>query len=1360
MLGRGHTRPKKNYLSSLVGTSNEVNVIVGTTNTISLIDTGSSVSTVSHSFYIDNFSDLPIHPIKELLRIECTDGQELPYEGFIEVDLTILGSRGTHSKDSKLHNCLFLVVPDSNYNSAVPVLIGTNILSSFIDQLQGTYGDKYLQDAHLFTSVYMALRCLTLRERNLRRQQNKLAVIKSAEKKTILIQPNSEVVISGYMDRKLPYHPVCALIQPTKRSSIPLDLDITPTVVSYTYHNHETTDVHITNISTRTVSISPHSILCELQPVHIQSIQKYEEEAESDMDTSELTICTDGLTECQINKGKELIQSYTDIMSQDDLDIGHTHMVRHRIDLTNDLPFKQKHRHIPPTMYEEVRDHIHQLLASGIIRQSHSPWTSNIVLCRKKDGKLRMCVDYRQLNTNTIKDAHALPRIEEILEGLAGNKYFTVIDMKSGYHQIEIEEEHKERTAFTVGPLGFYEYERMPFGLANSPATYQRLMETILQDLNLKICFVYLDDVIIFSDTYEEHLHRIDLVFQRLRETGLKLSPKKCSFFMPKVRYVGHVVSEHGIEPDPDKIEKVKSWPTPTTPEEVRRFIGFVGYYRRFVKDFSRIARPLTNLIPVTTKKKGKKFKVENSRKAWTWGEAQENAFTTLKSCLITPPILGYPNFTQSFELYTDASGRGLGAILYQEQEGHKRVIAYASRGLTKSEQHYPAHRLEFLALKWAVTDKFSDYLMTSKFIVYTDNNPLTYVLSSAKLDATTQRWIAALSSYNFEIKYRPGVNNADADALSRLPALANITDNTSELPLASVQAICNFISVPAIETISFSAEITNHLSDPFISNRVDLADAQTKDGVLRFWISQVMSGQKPRRSSVPKTPEHRVLFQNFDNLQVKDKVLRRLVTNSTTGEKHFQLIIPRSHRSMIIRSLHDQMGHQGRDRTTSLIRDRFFWHGLTRDVEDWISSCDRCLKRKTPRRDQAPLVSITTSQPLKLVCMDFLGLETSKGGYQYILVITDHFTKYALAVPTKNTTARTTDEAFLNNFVVHYGFPKRIHSDQGADFEGKLIKELCELAGMTKSRTTPYHPQGNGVCERFNRTLLSMLGTLNPEQKRDWKSHVNTMTHAYNSTKHDTTGMTPYFLLFGREPLLPVDITFNTHPCNNNNIPTSKYIKELKDRMSSAYKIALSTTKKAQEHQKDGYDLKTRGGIVEVGDTVLVKIVAWDGKHKLSDHWEDNPYVVLKQPNLDIPVFVVRRENGTGKNRTLHRNLLLPVGHLPNRNKINIPDPSDEDQTEEESVFLETTQSAEIDGPSSEPYTSQPELDEVKETDVTGDAQHQETEAIDRQPSEPTPIEIDDSITTSNTTETFETTDTDTDSNLSESTVNTETSF
>ena len=611
MIGRQQLRPnKKDYFSGLIGTSNEVNVVIGNTNTIALLDTGSSVSTVSFSFYRDNFSDIPIHPIKDLLRIECADGKELPYEGFVELDLNILGSRRTPTRDSTLYNCLFLVVPDSQYNSKVPVLVGTNILSSFIDDLQDIYGDRYLQDAHLLTPVYLALRCLRLREKELRKQQNKLAIVKSAEKNKIVIPPNSEVVISGYLDKKLPYHPVCALVQPTTRSSIPPDLDITPVLVPYTYNKSHTgtTDIQITNISTRTVTIPPNSILCELQPVHIENIDRQEEEQDL-LGETDVTMCTDGLTEIQIQRGKELIWKYSDIMAKDDMDIGHTKVVKHRIDLTNDIPFKQKHRRIPPAMYDEVRDHIHQLLTSGIIRKSFSPWTSNVVLCRKKDGKLRMCVDYRQLNDHSIKDAHALPRIEEILEGLAGNKYFSVIDQKAGYLQVEIEEEHKERTAFTVGALGFYEYERMPFGLANSPATYQRLMETILVGLNLKICFVYLDDIIIFSDTYEEHLRRIDLVFSRLRETGLKLSPKKCSFFMRKVRYMGHVVTEHGIEPDPDKIEEVKSWPKPTSPKAVRRFLGFVGYYRRFVEDFARIAHPLTNLMKSPRKKKGKKEK-------------------------------------------------------------------------------------------------------------------------------------------------------------------------------------------------------------------------------------------------------------------------------------------------------------------------------------------------------------------------------------------------------------------------------------------------------------------------------------------------------------------------------------------------------------------------------------------------------------------------------------------------------------------------------------------------------------------------------------------------------------------------------
>lgn len=309
-----------------------------------------------------------------------------------------------------------------------------------------------------------------------------------------------------------------------------------------------------------------------------------------------------------------LIHVYEDIFAKNDQDIGNT-KVKHRIDLNDEKPFKQRFRRIPPAMYDEVKEYLRQLLAASIIRASHSPRTSNVVLVRKKNGKIRMCVDYRELNQKT-KDSYALPRIDELLDFLSGSTFFSTIHMKSGYHQVEIQDEHKERTAFTVGPLGFYEYNRMPFELTNSPATYQRMMEECLSDLHLKICYIFIDDVIIFGKSYEEHLENLRLVFDRIRQHNMKLAPDKCSFVKRKVKYVGHVVSKDGVEIDPDKTKRVVNWPTPTNPEDVRRFLGFVGYYRRYIRSFSAISKPLTYLMSRPTSKKSKKHK----QKPWAWG--------------------------------------------------------------------------------------------------------------------------------------------------------------------------------------------------------------------------------------------------------------------------------------------------------------------------------------------------------------------------------------------------------------------------------------------------------------------------------------------------------------------------------------------------------------------------------------------------------------------------------------------------------------------------------------------------------------------------------------------------------------------
>ena len=463
------------------------------------------------------------------------------------------------------------------------------------------------------------------------------------------------------------------------------------------------------------------------------------------------------------------------VFSKDDMDMGRTNLVKHHIKLTDPVPFKEAYRRIPPQMYDEVKTHLQEMLDLGDIRPSNSSWASAIVLVRKKDGRLRFCIDLRKLNNRMIKDAYSLPRIESILDSLGGAQIFSTLDLKAGYWQVEMAEECKAYTAFTCGPLGFYECDTMPFGATNAPATFQRLMHDCLGELNMNWCIVYLDDIIIFSDTKEEHLKRLEAVFQKLCAAGLKLKPSKCFFFREEIEYLGHVVSGKGISTNPKKIEAVSKWPTPKIVYDVRSFLGFVGYYRRFIKNFSRITKPIREVITGLenqSKRSAKKTYIE-------WSDAADVAFEHLKAMCVSTPILAYPDYQLPFTLHTDSSTDGLGAVLYQKQDGKLRVIAYASRSVSKAESNYPAHKLEFLALKWAVCEKFHEYLYGSKsFEVFTDNNPLTYVLTSAKLDACGQRWVAKLANYNFSIKYRCGVSNTEADALSRIKWPEALSEN------------------------------------------------------------------------------------------------------------------------------------------------------------------------------------------------------------------------------------------------------------------------------------------------------------------------------------------------------------------------------------------------------------------------------------------------------------------------------------------------------------------------------------------------------------------------------------------------------
>ncbi|KAK7884500.1 hypothetical protein WMY93_027623 [Mugilogobius chulae] len=789
--------------------------------------------------------------------------------------------------------------------------------------------------------------------------------------------------------------------------------------------------------------------------------------------------------------------------------------------------------------------------------------------------------------------------------------------------------------------------------------------------MNLKEVLVFIDDLIVFAPTLEQHEERLMRVLNRLKEFGLKLSVEKCTFFQTSVRYLGHIVSKNGIETDPDKVEALRSWPIPKNLKELRSFLGFSGYYRRFVEGYSHIVKPLHELTAGYPPSQKKLKPLVNPAQylnpkepfGGRWTVACQEAFETIKEKLTSAPVLAFADPKKPYLLHTDASATGLGAVLYQEQEGQKRVIAYASRGLSRSESRYPAHKLEFLALKWAVTEKFSDYLYGTSFTVVTDSNPLTYLLTSAKLDATSYRWLSALSTYSFKIIYRAGRQNTDADALSRRPHGNLTSDLLSEkekeriirfaehhLTLPTSSPLINIQFKRFLTAISFAVLLIKLLTIlSFIPCQCPLTAYQTASLLTsRHVIAQLETGDLPPPSVREHLPELPLLLRDLHRLELHDNVLVR--SRQLGNQLQYQLVLPQECRADVLFSLHDQMGHMGIERTLDLVRNRFYWPRMANDVQTKVKTCERCIKRKALPEKAAPLVNIRTSHPLELVCIDFLTLEPDKSKTKDILVITDHFTKYAVAIPTPNQKAKTVAKSLWEHYFVHYGIPQKIHSDQGTDFESRTIKELCTLTGIHKIRTTPYHPRGNPV-ERFNRTLLDMLGTLAEQEKSHWKDFVKPLVHAYNCTKNDTTGFTPYELMFGRQPRLPIDLVFGL-PMGTSSLNNSEYVQKLKAQLEKSYQLAAENAEKIMLKNKTRFDRKIIASELELGDRVLVRNVRLRGKHKIADKWESDVYVVVKK-SANLPVYTVRPEHADKPLRTLHRDLLLPCGYLPATSQV-----------------------------------------------------------------------------------------------------------
>lgn len=1287
---------RRTRLLNLIGKKYVISCSLNDVETKALWDTGSQVCLVNESWRQENMPNTTVRDLTELMGPEVLDGRAvnqtpIPFSGWVEVTFKLPTDRGQQVE-------LFVpLLVATGAGVAEQPIIGFNVIEHVLKM--GIEPPCAISEA---VSAAFSFDC--------KRTEVFLKVMRSGDDRlgegtvkigseTVTIPAGQTKAVKCFVRAGTLIDMQDVLFEPNQYTQLPDGLQMQSGVVQLKKGSRSMFTIPVTNSTTRDIKLAAKTVLgqtqrvktiypADMRPATVSQVVT--DPVMNNKKTNEVKVISEemdiAVNECLDNweppvplehlppaeqeKVRQLLREERHAFARDEYDVGTIPSLQLKIRLNDPTPVKKTYISVPRPLHKEVKEYLEDLLNRGWITKSKSSYSSPIVCVRKKDGGLRLCCDFRELNKKSIPDRHPIPRIQDMLNSLKGSAWFSVLDQGKAYHQGFLEESSRPLTAF-ITPWGLFEWVRIPFGLSSAPAAFQRSMEECLWGLRDDICLPYLDDNLVHSQTFEDHLGDLRNVLHRYKSHGVKLTPRKCELFKQQVRFLGKLVTEGGYTMDPADIAPVQALKQsqPATVGELRKLLGFVSYYRSYIPNFSRIAKPLYDLLAngkidtakqipkrQAKKKQSGEGQLPSSHKI-KWSPEHQAVLCQLIDFLSQPPVLSYPDFEEPFILHCDASQEGLGAVLYQQQNGKPVVIAYGSRTLTNAEKNYHLHsgKLEFLALKWAICERFRDFLYYSPpFTVYTDNNPLTYVLTTAKLNATAQRWVAELADFQFVIKYRPGKANRDADGLSRMPLDIEqyMSKCTQDVHPDVMQCVAQAVTVKSQEnepwlcpvTIStLISEADQEVSSIAVIPKTVLKKAQEEDTVIGDVLRYVKSKQWPRSGKQLNT-KIAALVREKHKLQMADD---GLLYRKTTSRN--QLLLPQKFHRLVYKELHENMGHLGVERVMNLIRERFYWAHMQRDVEHYITKVCRCLKNKRPNKPtRAPLKNIVTTYPFELVSVDFLHLERCKGGYEYILVVMDHFTRFAQAYPCRNKAAHTAAGKIFGDFALKFGFPTRLHHDQGKEFQNKLFAKLQEYSGVEGSRTTPYHPQGNGQVERFNRTLLSMLRNLPEAAKADWKSSLAKMIHSYNCTRSEATGYAPYFLLFGRSPKLPIDLMFGLETKEQSS-SHQDYAEQWRAKMTEAYKLASKSAYKEGMRGKVLYDKKIHGAELVPGSRVLVRnLTEKGGPGKLRSFWEDRVYVVTQRKQPDSPVYEIKPESGKGRVRIMHRNLLLPCDFLP----------------------------------------------------------------------------------------------------------------
>ena len=900
----------------------------------------------------------------------------------------------------------------------------------------------------------------------------------------------------------------------------------------------------------------------------------------------------------------QLLQKYRHVFLCKGESLGRTDKYTINIETGNAKPVKVPPRRMAPAHKAIVEQELGKMLAENVIEPSASPWSSPIVLVKKKNGETRFCVDYRAVNSVIEGDSYPLPRIDETLESLEGNGWFSTLDLKSGYWQVPLDQNDKLKTAFSCHK-GLFHFNVCPFGLKTAPSKFMRMMDIILSGLKPEKCLVYLDDTIIVGRTFEEHLMNLEEVLQRFEASKLKLNPDKCRWALQEVAYLGHIVSKDGIRTDPSKVEAVKNWAPPRSLKELRSFLGLTGYYRKFIPGYSKVAKPLTNL----TKKDA----------AWLWGELEQTAFDGLKNALCSDPILQFPSPDprHKFRVETDASDSAIGAVLSQEDETGKvtRVICYGSKALSTAERNYCTTRKELLAIVHFVHE-WRAYLYQRKFTIYTDHAALKWLNSLKEPLGQLSRWAGQLTTYSFDIVHRKGTSNANADALSR------------KHPHWTTCPSCAVKQIGQVSVVNIEGTLYNQIK------------AAQRDDADLAWVLA-----KKSRNEVPKlnhdmSRERRVLVNAWEDIQVNDGVayiISRYVDRP-------QLLVPKKWRNEALTNHHDVLhaGHLGINKTYRRLQEHFYWPDMRKHVIQWCHSCSKCQELKG-KPGRVPLIPIKTTYFNEMVCSDVIGpWPISQKGNSYVITFIDHFTRWIEAIPVANHTAETLAKAFVQNWIVRYGVPSRFLSDQGPEYESELMKELTHVFNIKKLRTTPLHPQTNGMSERVQRTFKNMLATsIDEGSQTNWDDCLDMVLYAYRSSFNESTGYSPYEMLFGELMPLPLERSIGaTLPARDT---VEEYVQEKGcDRFRIMSKV-WENAEKARSQYKANYDkaVTKQSAQFKKGDRVWLfePNLRLGENAKLKKNWS-GPWLVLDHTSG----VNVRIKPLTGKHRkiiTVHVNRL-----------------------------------------------------------------------------------------------------------------------